>query len=166
MAGSSSLRDGGRPRRWCTLETMLAKPPSPHVFRSHGHFATRVEGRLIISDVTGPWNKELVEEWAYGSQPVAQAMSEHGPHIGIAVIKGSMLCTPDALKVLRQAAAHAAATLGCIAHVIVASKDVEGRDFVEPNFIRAYEGVLPLAIFYTLDEARAWSLAQLAAIGS
>lgn len=145
---------------------MIAKPPPPHVFRSHGQFATRVEGRLIISEVTGPWNKELVEEWAYGSQPVVQAMAAHGPHIGIAVISGSMLCTPDALMSLRRAAAHAAAHLGCLAHVIVASRDVEGRDFVEPNFVRAYDQVLPLAIFYTLEEARAWSLARLAEAGS
>lgn len=141
---------------------MLAKPPPPITFRAHGHFTTRVEGQLIISEVTGPWNKELVEEWAYGSQPVAQALAAHGPHVGIAVISGSMLCTPDALKVLRQAARHAATTLNCRAHVIVADASVEGRDFVESNFERAYEGVMPLAIFYTLDEARAWALARLA----
>lgn len=141
---------------------MPAKPPRPITFRSHGHFTTRVEGQLIISEVTGPWNKELVEEWARSAQPVAQSLAAHGPHVGIAVITGSMLCTPDALKVLREAARYAAGTLDCRAHVIVAAATVEGRDFVEANFIRAYEGVLPLAIFYTLDEARAWSLARLA----
>jgi hypothetical protein len=141
---------------------MLAKPPPPITFRSHGHFTTRVEGPLIISEVTGPWNKELVEEWAHGSQPVARSLAAHGPHVGIAVISGSMLCTPEALEVLRQAARHAADTLNCRAHVIVADASVEGRDFVESNFIRAYEGVLELAIFYTLAEARAWALARLA----
>lgn len=141
---------------------MLPKPPSPPVFRAHGHFTTRVEGQIIISDVTGPWNKELVEEWAYGSQPVAKRVSARGPHVGIAVISGSMLCTPEALAVLRQAARHAATTLRCVGHVIVADQSVEGRDFVEPTFMRAYEGVMPLAIFYTLDEARAWALARLA----
>ncbi|QYF93658.1 hypothetical protein KY495_23920 [Massilia sp. PAMC28688] len=141
-------------------------PPPPLVFRPHGHFVSRVEGKIIISEVTGPWNKELVEEWAIGSQPVALALSKHGPHVGIAVISGSMLCTPDALKVLREAAEYTARQLNCLAHVIVADKTVEGRDFVEPNFFRAYEGVMPLAIFYTLDEARAWALAQLAAAGA
>ncbi len=141
---------------------MPSKPPTASPFRAHGTFLSRVEGRLIISDVTGPWNKELVEQWALEAGPVARQL---GPHIGIAVIHGSMLCTPEALLVLRQAARHARASLACVAHAIVAAPSVEGRDFVEPNFIRAYDGVLPLAIFYTLDEARAWALARLAEQG-
>ena len=116
----------------------------------------------MISEITGPWNKELVEQWALESNPVAKSL---GTHIGIAFIHGSMLCTPDALLVLGRAADHAARALDCVAHVIVADKTVEGRDFVESSFIRTYNGVLPLAIFYTLDEARAWSLARLAELG-
>jgi hypothetical protein len=137
-----------------------SSPRSP--FRAHGKFLSRVEGRLMISDVTGPWNKELVEQWALGANPVARQL---GVHVGIAVIHGSMLCTPEALLVLRQAARHAATALACVAHVIVADKSVDGRDLVEPSFIRAYDGVLPLAIFYTLDDARVWSLARLAEHG-
>ncbi|MEJ7806541.1 MAG: hypothetical protein WKG03_11570 [Telluria sp.] len=135
----------------------MSIPPS-FVFRAHGEFLTRVDGRLIISDVTGPWNKELVEEWAVAAQPVAMGV---GPHVGIAIIHGSMLCTPDALLVLRRSAAYAARSLQCVAHAIVAGKEVEGRDFVESSFFRAYAGVLPLAIFYTLDEARSWAFGLL-----
>lgn len=141
---------------------MRSKPPTVFPFRPHGVFLSRVEGRLMITDVTGPWNRELVEQWVLEAGPVARKL---GPHVGIAVIHGSMLCTPDALPVLRRAARHAGASFACVAHVIVAAAAVEGRDFVEPNFIRAYDGVLPLAIFYTLDEARAWALARLAEQG-
>ena len=140
---------------------MLHKKRSRSLFRAHGQFSTRVDGRLIISDVTGPWNKELVEEWALASQPVALGV---GRHVGIAVIHGSMLCTPEALQVLRRSAAYAARVLDCVAHVIVADKTVEGRDFVEPSFFKAYQDVLPLAMFYTLAEARAWSEALLDAL--
>lgn len=142
---------------------MHYKPLTASSFRPHGNFLSRVEGRLMITDITGPWNKELVEQWALASNPIAKNL---GLHVGIAVIHGSMLCTPEALLVLRRAAGHAAGALGCIAHVIVADKTVEGRDFVESSFIRTYEGVLPLAFFYTLDEARAWSLARLEAHGA
>jgi hypothetical protein len=141
---------------------MPSKPPTVFPFRPHGAFLSRVEDRLMITDVNGPWNKELVEQWARAAGPVAAQL---GPHVGIAVIHGSMLCPPDALPVLRQAARHARAALACVGHAIVAAASVEGRDFVEPNFIRAYDGVLPLAIFYTLDEARAWALARLAEQG-
>lgn len=141
---------------------MGPRPLTPSSFRPHGKFLSRVEGRLIVTEITGPWNKELVEHWAMESHPLAKSL---GAHVGIAVIHGSMLCTPDALMVLRRAAEHAAVALDCVAHVIVADKTVEGRDFIEPSFIRTYEGVLPLAIFYTLDDARAWSLARLAEQG-
>ena len=141
---------------------MQHKSPPTSPFRSHGNFLTRVDGRLIISDVTGPWNKELVEEWAIAAQPVAIGV---GPHVGIAVIHGSMLCTPEALLVLRRCAGYAAHALACVAHAIVADKTVEGRDFVESSFFRAYEGVLPLAIFYTLEEARSWAEGLLEARG-
>ena len=141
---------------------MRNRPLTTSSFRPHGKFLSRVEGRLIITEITGPWNKELVEQWALESNPIAKSL---GAHVGISVIHGSMLCTPDALLVLGRAAEHAARSLDCVAHVIVADKTVEGRDFVESSFIRTYEGVLPLAIFYTLDEARAWSLARLAEQG-
>jgi hypothetical protein len=81
--------------------------------------------------------------------------------VGIAVVRESMLCTPDALAVLRRAAAYAATSLACVAHVLVADKSVDGRGLVDASFIRAYQGALRFAIFYSLEEAQAWSLALL-----
>ncbi len=112
----------------------------------------------MISQVIGPWNKEMIELWAREAQPVAKSL---GPHVGIAVIHNSMLCPPDALVPLGRSAKYAAEMLECLAHAIVADKSVDGRDFVESNFIRTYAGVLPLGIFYTLDDAREWGLALL-----
>jgi len=131
-------------------------------FRPHGAFHTRVEGRLIISEVTGPWNKELVQYWGQRCLPEATLLAESGPWVGIAVIGESMLCPPDALAMLRRIVAHSASHLQCIAHVIVAGPEVDGRDFLEPIFARVYEGLVEHAIFYTFEEARAWSLALLA----
>lgn len=130
-------------------------------FRPHGKFTTRVDGRLIVSEVTGPWNKELVEYWGTCCLPAARELAASGPWVGIAVIRESMLCPPDALAVLRGIVAHSATRLHCAAHVIVAGADVDGRDFLEPIFARVYEGLVEHAIFYTFDEARAWSLALL-----
>jgi hypothetical protein len=132
-------------------------------FRPHGRFATHVEGQLMISEITGPWNKELVEFWGQRSLAEAQRLSAIGPYVGIAVIRESMLCPPDAMESLRRIVRFSATRLHCIAHVIVADASVDGRDFLEPVFARIYEGVVGHAIFYTLDEARAWSLALLAA---
>jgi hypothetical protein len=132
-------------------------------FRPHGTFSTHVEGRLMVSEITGPWNKELVEYWGRHCYPQARLLSDAGPYVGIAVIRESMLCPPDAMEALRKIVRYSATRLHCIAHVIVADASVDGRDFLEPVFARIYAGVVEHAIFYGLDEARAWSLALLGA---
>lgn len=134
-------------------------------FRPHGKFTTHVEGRLIVSEVTGPWNKELVEFWGARCLPDAKALGASGPWVGIAVIRESMLCPPSAIDSLRRIAQYSGAKLNCLAHVIVADASVDGRDFLEPAFARIYEGAVEHAIFYTFDEARAWSLALLRSKG-
>jgi hypothetical protein len=130
-------------------------------FRPHGHFANHVEGRLIVSEITGPWNRELVQYWARQCLPPATLLAKDGPYVGIAVIRNSMLCPADALEELARVVRYSATRLNCIAHVIVADASVDGRDFLEPVFARIYDGVVAHAIFYTIEEARAWSLALL-----
>ncbi len=130
-------------------------------FRPHGRFSTRVEGQLLVSEITGPWNKELVEYWGQYCYPSALRLSEAGPYIGIAHIRESMLCPADAIETLRHIAYLSATRLRCLANVIVADAGVDGRDFLEPVFARAFEGVIDHAIFYDMDAARAWSLARL-----
>lgn len=134
-------------------------------FRPHGKFSTHVEGRLMVSEITGPWNKELVEYWGLRCLPGAKALSATGPYVGIALIRESMLCPPDAMESLRRVVHYSATRLHCIAHVIVADASVDGRDFLEPVFARIYEGVVDHAIFYGFDDAREWSLALLRAKG-
>lgn len=131
-------------------------------FRPHGKFTSLVEGQLLVSEISGPWNRELVQQWALDCRAPARTLSDMGPYVGIAVIRESMLCPPDALESLRLVAEISATRLGCIAHVIVADAGVEGRDFLAPTFARLYQGLVAHQIFYTLEDARAWSLALLA----
>lgn len=134
-------------------------------FRPHGKFTIGVEPPLMITDITGPWNKELVEYWAERCYAQARELSDAGPYVGIAVFHESMLCPPDAMEMLRKIVYFSATRLRCIAHVIVAAPGVDGRDFLESTFARIYDGVVEHRIFYTLEEARAWSLALLASRG-
>lgn len=136
----------------------------PH-FRTHGDFQWYVEGRLVITDVTGPWNKELVEAWAIALQPAVAELARTGPNVGIARIHRSMLCPPDAMAALRRTISYAVKHLGCLANVIVAGPEVEGRGFVEPVFVQVYKDVSPYMIFEELDEAKAWSNALLRSKG-
>ena len=119
----------------------------------------------MISHITGPWNKELVETWAKDAYPAARALSDSGPYVGIAVISASMLCPPDAIEALKRAVALSSTRLRCTAHVIVADASVDGRDFLAPVFARIYAGLVEHRMFHDLDAARAWSLDHLRAQG-
>ncbi len=116
----------------------------------------RDDGRVLVSHVVGPWNAELVAAWVSRSDPWARAASAKGAHGGITVIEGSMLSTPEALEMMRQAIRYAASYPHCVGHAIVARADVEGRVLMAPIFAQAHEGVCPYRLFEDLAEARAW----------
>lgn len=123
-------------------------------FPSGGNFDTRVEGQVMITEVTGPWNKDMVFHWAQYVTPYAKMLATSGAYVGIAVFHGSMLCTPDALQALRECAI-ASVKLGCLAHLVVAANGLEGRSQVEPMFADVYQGVCSYQFFPDLAAALA-----------
>ncbi len=126
------------------------------LFVPHGRFEAYVDGRLIISQVTGPWNKELIDAWAKALHPLAKAVSADGPHVGIAIIHGSMLCPPDALVGLRKVVSYSVRHMDNIGHAIVADSSVEGRGLLAQTFARIYEGLVPYCLFDNLPAAKSW----------
>lgn len=111
-----------------------------------------------MSDVTGPWNLEAVQAWARHVTPLAnQLAADGGVQVGIAIIRESMLCPPDALALLDQAVLYSVEKLGCIAHLIVADENVEGRRLMMPTFARIYEGRCVHQVFTDLEQARAFA---------
>ncbi len=131
-------------------------------YRAHGKFTIRVDGQIIVSDVTGPWNKELVEEWGKQVYPTAKALAAIGPNAGIAIVHESMLCPPEALASLKLLVQYSATKLNCVSHCIVANRSTAGRDLLEATFARIYEGIVAYQLFDNFDDAMAWSQAQLA----
>jgi hypothetical protein len=131
-------------------------------FPAHGEFITHVEGRFIISEVTGPWNVELAESWSRDLHPYAKMMSQTGPHVGIAVMHGSLMCPLDAFELMRKSIAYAALKLHCIGNVIVAAPEVEGRSIMQPYYARVYKDIIPHRFVTSLDEALAWGRSLLA----
>jgi hypothetical protein len=136
------------------------------VFRAHGRFRSTTEGQILVTYVTGPWNRELIKEWMKEMGPVAMEVAARGPYVGIAVIDESMLCPPDAMELLAKTVKYSAESMGCLANLVVAAPGVEGRHFVEPNYIRMYEGVTLYGFFDTYEEARQRALEILAAPAS
>ena len=136
-----------------------------HSFQPHGEFKVRLDGRIIISEVAGPWNVEAVGNWCREVHVLAKQLALTGPHVGIAVMRESMLCPPDALAAMREAISYATAKLQCVGNGVVADAAVEGRDLLRGTYARNYEGSAPHRFFYDLDSAKLWALSLLAARG-
>lgn len=134
-------------------------------FSQHGDFTARVEGRLIISEVTGPWNLELVRSWGRVVDPLARELSATGPHVGIAVLHGSVMCPPDAFALMREMIAYGIAHLGLVGNCLVADATVEGASLLEPMYANFYDPGTPHRFFSDLDECKAWASELLAAKG-
>lgn len=131
------------------------------IFPPHGSFSLHNDGSIVVSHVRGPWNEELVVEWAKAVRPFSIEMQKTGAWGGIAVISGSMLATPAAMRALEQVVDYGVKNLGCIFQVIVAAPDVEGRGLVENAFQRIYEGRCLWAFFDDLENAMVWGNAQI-----
>ncbi len=135
------------------------------LFQQHGEFSIHVEGRIIVSDVLGPWNRELVDNWSRQGYPLVKALAASGPYVGINIIRGSMLCTPDAFDAMRAVVEYATAKLRCVGNMIVADANVEGRELLLGTYARLYEGLVPNQFFHDIDGARACALSMLAEHG-
>jgi hypothetical protein len=134
-------------------------------FRPHGEYKLRLEGRVLVSELVGPWNLELVDTWMKAAHPMVKALAATGPHVHMTIVTGSLLCTPPALDRLAEVIVYTTAKMRCIGNPVVAAADVEGRALFEPMYARIYDGSPPRGLFLDYASAKAWSLELLAAEG-
>ena len=130
-------------------------------FKAHGLTRVRASGRLLYTDFTGPWNRELVMLWAQPVTAVANELAAGGVYATIVVVHGSMMCTPDAMVELTRAAKLTFTQFPCIAIAIVAGPEVEGRTLMKTQFENMSKGRGPLAYVHTLAQAEAFAHEQL-----
>ncbi|HYD79675.1 MAG TPA: hypothetical protein VEC06_07695 [Paucimonas sp.] len=135
-------------------------------FRPHGEFHIYIDGQILVTEVTGPWNKELVDRWARECYPPAKQLGALQPYAGIVIVRGSMICPPDAMEALARVVRYSKEKLNCLAHIVVADRTVEGRDLIEAAYARIYEGVVAYNFFYEYAEAKTWADALLRAHGA
>ncbi|MES2898876.1 MAG: hypothetical protein V4723_04060 [Pseudomonadota bacterium] len=134
-------------------------------FRPHGEYKLRLEGRVLVSELLGPWNLELVNNWMKAAHPIVKELAATGPHVHMTIVTGSLLCTPEALDRLAEVIVYTTAKMQCIGNPVVAAKNVEGRALFEPMYARIYDGSPPHGLFLDYPSAKAWSLALLAEKG-
>ncbi len=134
-------------------------------FRPHGEFKLRLEGRVLVSELAGPWNLELVDTWMKAAHPFVKQLAATGPHVHMTIVTGSLLCPPDALDRLAAVIVYTTAKMQCVGNPVVAADNVEGRALFEPMYARIYDGSPPRGLFLDYDSAMAWSLERLAEKG-
>lgn len=134
-------------------------------FEPHGQYKLRLEGRVLISELVGPWNLELVDAWMKAAHPMVKALAATGPQVHMTIVTGSLLCPPEALDRLAAVIVYTTAQMQCIGNPVVAAANVEGRALFEPMYARIYDGSPPRGLFLDYASAKAWSLELLAAKG-
>lgn len=135
-----------------TQGNTLHKSPS-FVFRPHGKFETWAEGQLLLTEVTGPWNLELVDYWSKKALVLAREFTSDFPYVAITIVHESILCPPEALEKMAIATQYANDHLPCLGHCVVAGSDVDGRDIVR----LLYEKIRLEHIFDDLEQAKRWA---------
>ena len=131
------------------------------LFPSHGKYSLYRDGQVLVTEMVGPWNLELVQEWARSAIPFSIEMQEEGPWAGIAIMAESMLATPDAMAALRKVVAASVEQFNCIAHIVVAAPGVAGKGVVEPAFEKVYEGLCLSGFFDDYESAKQWAIKEI-----
>ena len=130
-------------------------------FAAHGECRVSIEGRLLVTRVTGPWNRELVELWAADSLQGAQQLCIQQRWAMLAIVSQSMLSTADAVVALGKAIRQLIAQSSPMASVYVAAPGTEGRGMVNSGLERMHHGMVPVRFFDSETDARAWLAGQL-----
>ena len=132
-------------------------------FKPHGSFGLHRDAQVIVIEATGPWNLELIQQYAHDVLPVIKEISADGPWGAIVIVKNSVLFTTEAAVALREAGFRSAKSSGRVAVSYVITAEVEGAAFAPTIIKHIYEGLNPWAIFTDIGAAMAWTRAQIAA---
>jgi hypothetical protein len=132
-------------------------------FKPHGEFRLHREGQVIVIEAAGPWNVELIQNYARDVVPVTREVAADGPWGAVVVVTRSVLFTADAAEALREAGFRTAKAAGRVAVAYVIPPEVEGALLAPAIIKRIYDGLNPWAIFTGVRPAMDWMHAQIAA---
>ena len=63
----------------CSRLVVATESPFTTRFSAHESSACHAQGRLLIADIEGPWNLELVQHYHVEMQPSIERLVEDGP---------------------------------------------------------------------------------------
>jgi len=129
-------------------------------FPAHGSFTLDICDRLLLVDVLGPWNAELVAAYQKQLDRAATTLAADGDWAVVVQVFGSALFTPEAMHSMQVKAGQQRA-LGRCATAYVIDDEVEGSHVVESALRSIYAPSQAFAVFREVPPALAWAGAQL-----
>lgn len=125
-------------------------------FTPHGSFRIHREGQVIVVEAAGPWNLELIQQYARDVVPLTREIAAGGPWAATVLVRDSVMFTAEAADALREAGFRTAKTSGRVAVAYVIPPEVEGAALAPAILKRIYEGLNPWAIFTDARAAMDW----------
>lgn len=123
----------------------------------------QVEGPLLVTDLTGPFNLDCYELWVRRALPALNEMARHGPTASLVRFAGSALTQPELLPRMKQATQTAVDTLNLTAIAFVVPPTIEAAFLARQVYMPLHEGLIDFRVFDTEAPARAWLAERLAA---
>lgn len=142
---------------------------SGSVFRPHGRYSAKCEGRLVIMEASGPFNAEMLQAYHQATLPLLAKVRARGPYVTLTEYHDSMMMSPSVVDLLAKSVAQANIEgNSALAVAYAVEPSVEGRDLMIPlieSTVFAPVGH-QFKAFSNRTDAEAWLRSVLAAAGS
>lgn len=125
-------------------------------FRNHGEFKIVVDGDIITSELTGPWNIETARDFMVQLMTVAARQMKGQPWASLVVCKESILFPLEMIAPLRAGIATRVVEFNQVAVAMVITPEVEGYGVLDGRIRSIYEGLIPFEVFGRVEDAVAW----------
>lgn len=123
----------------------------------HGSLAQTRQGQILITDVQGPWNAELIELYQQKCRPHVEALSAQGPWAAIIHMHKEASCPQDAIAGIKQGVIEQAKNRKRVCTAYVIADDVVGYHIMDRVWRGIYKDIIPFEIFERREDAIAWT---------
>ena len=125
-------------------------------FSAHGTVDFTRQGQILIAEVQGPWNAELIAQYREKIAPFVQELSVNGAWGLIVEIHNEASCPPDALEGIRLGVIDQAKNWRRVCTAYVIAPDVRGYRLMDRIWRGIYRDIIPCEIFEQREDAMAW----------
>jgi hypothetical protein len=125
-------------------------------FKPHGKASCTLDGQLILLDLEGPWNAELMLQIQHDVDSLKASLPTNKKWGLLVIVSNSLLCSFDTIEIIKNVVKedqrhHGHAVIGFVVDPVV-----EGCGIVDVIFRKIYENICPIEFFETMSEARSW----------